>query len=242
VTLLKFSEEKTRTLRFLLNHARLSSSSFHEPPPITFSIKTMKMRLFVTLSLIVSSVAFVVTPPAPTFNIVQLQASATLQASSADLQVNTYVRCGKCQTAYALSESDLGGRGRRLECSVCNHSWFQTKDRIMSVRDGYEMVPLPQTDLDRIAANIEQGKSPKFMGEAKLYVGNIAFECHEDDLYQVFSDYGVGDVSLVRDEEGKNRGFGFVVLRTKQDGERAMKELDGIAVRGRNIAVRESNN
>jgi len=51
-------------------------------------------------------------------------------------------------------------------------------------------VPLPQTDRDRIAANISQGKSPKFTGDMKLYVGNIAFECHEDDIVEIFSRVG----------------------------------------------------
>jgi len=47
---------------------------------------------------------------------------------------------------------------------------------------------------------------------------------------------------LVRDEDGKNRGFGFVTMRSKDDGQKAMAELDGTPIRGRKIAVRESNN
>jgi RNA recognition motif-containing protein len=113
----------------------------------------------------------------------------------------------------------------------------------MTLRDGFEMVELPSTDLERISLNIKEGKNPRFMGETKLYVGNIAFECTEDDLLQAFSQVGVvGDVSLVRDEQGRNRGFGFITMRTKEDGEKAMEELDGSEVMGRNIAVRESNN
>jgi len=113
----------------------------------------------------------------------------------------------------------------------------------MEVKEGLEMVELPEADKARIQQNIEEGKSPKFMGESKLYIGNIAFECHEDDIFQIFSQVGeVGDVSLVRDDTGKIRGFGFVTMRTKEDGQRAIDELDGTAVRGRNIAVRESNN
>lgn len=156
----------------------------------------------------------------------------------------SYVRCGQCQTLYALREEDLGqGRGRRLECSVCDHSWFQSKDRIMTIKDDFEMTPLPQRDLDRIKMNIVEGKAPKYMGDTKLYVGNVAFECHEDDLYEIFSKCGVVSlVSLVRDEEGKNRGFGFVTMRTMEDGKKAISELDGISIRGRNIAVRESSN
>jgi predicted Zn finger-like uncharacterized protein len=156
---------------------------------------------------------------------------------------DTYVRCGKCQTVYPITEDDVGrGRGRRLECSVCSHSWFQSKDRLMNLKDGYEMIPLPSEDLTRIAANIEQGKPAGFVGEVKIYVGNVAFECHEDDIMAEFSKIGpVGDVSLVRDEEGRNRGFGFVTMRSKEDGQRAIEALDGAPVRGRKIAVRESS-
>ena len=112
----------------------------------------------------------------------------------------------------------------------------------MTLRDGFEMVELPETDKDRITLNIKEGKSPRFTGDTKLYVGNIAYECSEDDLMDVFSQAGVvGDVSLVRDEQGRNRGFGFITMRTKEGGEKAMKQLDGSEVKGRNISVRESN-
>jgi predicted Zn finger-like uncharacterized protein len=157
----------------------------------------------------------------------------------------SYVRCGKCQTAYALTEEDLGdgSRGRRLECTVCGHSWFQSRDRILSVRDDFELVPLPDRDLRRIRQNMEEGKSPKFVGEKKLYIGNVDFACHEDDFYEIFGEAGsVGDVSLVRDGQGNNRGFGFVTMRTNEEGMRAIELINGKSVRGRNIAVRESNN
>lgn len=156
----------------------------------------------------------------------------------------TYVKCGKCQTCYAVKPEDLGnGRGRRLGCSVCGHSWFQSKDRMMEIRDGFEMIELPEQEKERIALNLKEGREAGFMGEAKLYVGNIAFECHEDDLMPIFEAAGeVGEISLVRDNEGKNRGFGFVTMRTKEGGERAMEECHGANVRGRNIAVRESTN
>ena len=162
------------------------------------------------------------------------------------LQVpDSYVKCGKCQTVYSLQESDFGekARGRRLGCSVCGHTWFQSKDRLMKLRDGYELADLPEYDKERIALNIKEGKSPNFTGDSKLYVGNISFECHEDDLRNLFETVGqVGDVSLVRDDTGRNRGFGFVTMRNMEDGNKALEELNGSNLRGRNIAVRESTN
>jgi RNA recognition motif-containing protein len=112
----------------------------------------------------------------------------------------------------------------------------------MELRDGLEMVALSDADLARIALNLQEGRAASFMGESKLYVGNIAFECNEQDLHDLFAEAGqVGDVSLVRDDIGRNRGFGFITMRTKEGGEKAMELLDGKEVKGRNIAVRESN-
>jgi RNA recognition motif-containing protein len=112
----------------------------------------------------------------------------------------------------------------------------------MELRDGLEMVALSGSDLERIALNIKEGKAANFMGESKLYVGNIAFECSEQDLQEIFGKAGeVGDVSLVKDDIGRNRGFGFITMRTKEGGEKALEMLDGKEVKGRNIAVRESN-
>lgn len=112
----------------------------------------------------------------------------------------------------------------------------------MTMNEGFEMVPLSDMHRKRIMANIEEGVSPKFAGHGKLYIGNIAFSCTEDDLFEIFGKIGeVGDVSLVRDEIGRNRGFGFVTMRTKEDGNTAIAEMDGFDLHGRKIAVRESN-
>lgn len=210
------------------------------------AVSTLLLALLLSPSLALSNQAFIGRrSTARTSPTVLFEASKQAEYGTSIDWPETYVRCGKCMTHYAITEADLGerGKGRRLECSVCSHSWFQSKDRLMHMKEGFEMVPLPEVDLERIQTNIEEGKSPKFLGETKLYVGNIAFECHENDILEVFSRVGtVGDVSLVRDEEGRNRGFGFVTMRTEEEGEKAIAELDGIQVRGRNIAVRESNN
>ena len=113
----------------------------------------------------------------------------------------------------------------------------------MSLNDGFEITPLPQMDLDRIATNLKEGKSPKYTGESKLYVGNISFGTTEEQLMELFSEVGeLGSVALVRDDMGRNRGFGFVTMRTKEGGNAAMEQLNGKDFNGRTLAVRESNN
>jgi hypothetical protein len=131
----------------------------------------------------------------------------------------------------------------RLECSVCGHAWFQSQDRLLQLGDQFEMIDLPDRDRKRIQRNVEEGKSPKYMGAAKLYVGNIAFGSTEDDLWDMFEKIGsVGDVNMVRDDQGRIRGFAFVTMRETADAERAIAELNGLELNGRSLNVRETNN
>jgi len=187
------------------------------------------------------------TPGQPTISISSPPKSGLLQADYGTLVElpSTYASCGQCGSSFALTDETFGAAsgGRRMECSVCSHTWFQSRERLGKVGDGYEMVMLPDRDLERIKLNIEEGRNPKHVGDYKMYVGNISFKCNEDDLEEVFGEYGpVGDVSMVRDNDGRLRGFGFITMRNKEDGEKCLAELDGVELKGRNLNVRPSKN
>jgi len=157
---------------------------------------------------------------------------------------DTYVKCGRCQSTFAMRESDLGdeGRGRRVSCSVCEHSWFQTPEKLFNIRDGFEMVAYPEHEVERMQNNLKSGRRADFIGVAKLYVGNLDFKCSEDDLLEMFKQSGdVGGASIVRDETGRSRGFAFVTMVTKEGGDKAL-ELDGSDLLGRQMQVRPPNN
>ena len=75
----------------------------------------------------------------------------------------------------------------------------------------------------------------------RMYVGNLPYSSSEDDVRELFSQYGdVGDVNVVRDREtGKSRGFGFVEMGQEQ-AEEAMSNLDGSKFGGRTLKVNEA--
>ena len=75
-----------------------------------------------------------------------------------------------------------------------------------------------------------------------IYVGNLAFKATEDDLKAAFSRFGeVASASIIRDRQtGQSKGFGFVEMTVKADAEKAIKELDGIPLKGREIKVNEA--
>ncbi len=76
----------------------------------------------------------------------------------------------------------------------------------------------------------------------KLYVGNLSFNTSNSDLEELFASIGtVESASVVEDREtGRSRGFGFVEMSSKEEGERAIEELDGKEVDGRELKVNEA--
>jgi RNA recognition motif-containing protein len=76
----------------------------------------------------------------------------------------------------------------------------------------------------------------------KLYVGNLAFQTSSDDLQQLFAQAGtVESASVVEDRDtGRSRGFGFVEMSSKEEGEAAIQKFNGTEVNGRSLNVNEA--
>jgi RNA recognition motif-containing protein len=76
----------------------------------------------------------------------------------------------------------------------------------------------------------------------KLYVGNLSFNVNEDELTDLFSQAGtVQSASIVTDRDtGRSRGFGFVEMGSKEEGEAAIAQLNGTDLDGRNLTVNEA--
>lgn len=153
---------------------------------------------------------------------------------------DTYVRCGRCATSFALTDSDLGeGKGSRVQCSVCGHNWFQSRDRLFNLNEGRELVPMPEVELDRISSNIAKGRDPDYIGDTKFFVGNLDFAVEDNDIREMFAAKGeVGDVSLVRGPDGRSKGFAFVTMMDPEVLDECLK-LDGYELKGRAINVKE---
>ena len=76
----------------------------------------------------------------------------------------------------------------------------------------------------------------------KMYVGNLSFQSTEDEIKDLFSQYGeVTDIHLPMDREtGRPRGFGFVTMDSKDAMVEAIKNLDGEDFDGRALRVNEA--
>jgi RNA recognition motif-containing protein len=76
----------------------------------------------------------------------------------------------------------------------------------------------------------------------KIYVGNLSYEETEQDLQQEFEAFGeVTSVDIITDRDsGRPKGFGFVEMATKSEGEAAIAGLNGKTLKERTIVVNEA--
>jgi RNA recognition motif-containing protein len=75
-----------------------------------------------------------------------------------------------------------------------------------------------------------------------IYVGNLPFNLGEEDLKEIFEEYGeVTSAKIISDKfSGRSKGFGFVEMSSDDEANNSIKELNNAEVSGRNIKVNES--
>ena len=75
-----------------------------------------------------------------------------------------------------------------------------------------------------------------------IYIGNLSFQAEQEDLLDLFSQYGeVKSASLPLDREtGRKRGFGFIEMASDADEQKAIDDLQNVEWMGRMIRVNKA--
>ncbi len=76
----------------------------------------------------------------------------------------------------------------------------------------------------------------------KLYVGNLTYDTTEDNLVELFQEFGeVLSAQIIIDRDtNRSKGFGFVEMADGQAADEAANSLNGQDFRGRNLTVNEA--
>ena len=77
-----------------------------------------------------------------------------------------------------------------------------------------------------------------------LYVGNLNYNSTEEELTEIFEQFGiVNNVRLVIDSESKkSKGFGFVEMKDDVAAELALERLKETTYKGRNLVISIAKN
>ncbi|MDZ7859237.1 MAG: RNA-binding protein [Candidatus Krumholzibacteriota bacterium] len=75
-----------------------------------------------------------------------------------------------------------------------------------------------------------------------IYVGNLPFSTGNEDLNELFAEFGeVTSAKVIRDKfTDRSRGFGFVEMENDEEAEKAIAELNGKEIDGRALKVDEA--
>jgi RNA recognition motif-containing protein len=75
-----------------------------------------------------------------------------------------------------------------------------------------------------------------------IYIGNLPYNVTEDELKDLFSEFGeVSSVSIIMDKfSGQSKGFGFIEMPNNSEADKAIKALNESELKGRNIKVNQA--
>ena len=76
----------------------------------------------------------------------------------------------------------------------------------------------------------------------KIYVGNMSYDTTEEDLRLACEAFGkVESATIIKDKfSGESKGFGFVEMSSKAEGQAAIDGLNGKELKGRTLNVNEA--
>jgi RNA recognition motif-containing protein len=76
----------------------------------------------------------------------------------------------------------------------------------------------------------------------KMYVGNIAYNATEEDLKELFSEFGeIESLKIMKDQfTDRSKGFGFIEMVNENDAKKAMATLNGKDFKGKSLKVAEA--
>lgn len=75
-----------------------------------------------------------------------------------------------------------------------------------------------------------------------IYVGQLPYNVNEDELREIFSEYGeIGSLNLIKDRfSGQSKGFGFIEMPNNSEADKAIKALNKTMLHGREIKVNQA--
>jgi hypothetical protein len=131
-----------------------------------------------------------------------------------DMRRFNFVKCIKCGSLYKFDEL-VDQSGTVVKCGVCDSQWRVFLGTVSKGDGNYcTLSPLSDTAVQAVRKQVLEMKKPNVKMHAKkqyVYVGNLPNSYEETDVQDLFAEYGVVNVNMVKDAQTLEfRGFAFV--------------------------------
>jgi hypothetical protein len=126
-----------------------------------------------------------------------------------------------------MSAEELGKKSLRVHCSICDKEWFQTSERLLLTDNQHILEAMTEEKVNEVKKIIAEKNWPKYprVDKIGIFVGNLPYTYEEKDLGDLFGEYGLTGITLVRDAEGRSKGFAFLEVSNEEDAQLMIKEM-----------------
>lgn len=139
-------------------------------------------------------------------------------------------RRDKAERKRARAESGTGGIPIASVEELQGLPTEQSDEEVQSIIDAAVSTGDPEEGESRRSATVP----------SRLFVGGLSWGTTDEDLKALFADCGeVAEAIIITDRDtGDSRGFGFVTMQDRRDATKAIRDLNGKELNGRNIVVK----
>ncbi|KAI5969390.1 hypothetical protein CANMA_001457 [Candida margitis] len=137
-------------------------------------------------------------------------------------------------------ENDLPKREARIskpELSTHKKKLLDAQNKRQQSKDSFNRQLQDWNDPELLARNEKEVMKDPYK---TVFIARLDYSLTEVDISQSFRKFGViNSISIIRDHEGKSRGYGFIVYEQETDAHACVSELSrtGIKLKDRNILV-----
>jgi hypothetical protein len=127
-------------------------------------------------------------------------------------QGTSYCICSQCKTAYLIDITILTSKGSRVQCNVCDKDWFQTPERLMRTDEYHVITKMNDDKVLQVKKIIAEKNFPKYprVDKVGVFIGNLPYTYTEKEIGDLFGEYGLTNIALVKDAEQQSKGYGFL--------------------------------
>jgi hypothetical protein len=134
-----------------------------------------------------------------------------------------YMMCSSCKAAYLVPGDGLKKRSVKVRCQVCDKTWFQTSERLLKTDSTHHLQAMSDDKIASVRSSLgQQWVRTKGIG---IFVGNLPYTYEEKEIGDIFGEYGLTGISLVRDGDGQSKGFAFLEVSNMADADRMIAEM-----------------